>query len=487
MNNMKLYKWAENPWIGMGALFFLNLFVKGYFLQSQSLASDEAFTIYHAQLPVKELVGRISTGNNPPLFELFLHYWIHLFGNSEWVVRLPSLIFSAFTPVVVFFIGRRFFDHSTGLLASLLITFATYHISFAHEARVYALFGLLTACAYYLFLLVIHAKQIVVFHYILLAAIHIALIYAHYFGFFVLMLQGVFILWKPSVRKKIGYNMLWVFIGVFIAYIPNIWVLLFRFIDSTHNGTWIKPVNSLDSFYYMLVEFANAPVVAVLVLLIFALRLVVKKPSNPPNENFVFNQRFIALVVWLPFVFLFIVSIWIPVFKDRYLMFVSVTFYLFLAIQIQYLSRFYWVHKFAYIGILVAFIATAKWDYFNFSDSTKLMNTVNELRGKDTDNSQTIAFCPQHFFYVFTYYYDKKIFNESDTLILFEKLAQKNIFPIRKIEDLDFKSFDTLIYLDLGADFSHPGNNILPFLNQHTHSISSDSFNKVNKLFKFHK
>lgn len=416
-----------------------------------------------------------------------MHYWIHLFGNSEWIVRLPSLIFSAFTPVVVFFIGRRFFDNSIGLLASLLLTFSTYHISFAHEARVYALFGLLTACAYYLFLRIIHAKQIVVIHYILLAVIHIALIYSHYFGFFVLLLQGVFVLWKPSIRKKIGYHMLWVFIGVFIAYIPNLWVLVYRFIDSTHNGTWLKPVNSLDSFYYMLVGFSNAPVVAVLVLIVFAVTLFFKKARNPQNEFFLFNHRFIALVVWLPFVFMFVVSIWIPVFKDRYLMFVSVPFYLFLAIQIQYLAKIYWVHKFVYLGILLAFIATAKWDYFNFSDSTKLMNTVNELRAKDTDNSQTIAFCPQHFFYVFTYYYDKNMFNESDTLVVYEKLAQKNIFPIRKIEDWDFTNVDTLIYLDLGADFSRPGNNILPFLNLHTHSISSDSFNTITKLFKFHK
>lgn len=62
MRKMQLYKWIENPWVIGGVLFFLNLFVKGYFLQSQSLASDEAFTIFHAQLPVKELIGRISTG-----------------------------------------------------------------------------------------------------------------------------------------------------------------------------------------------------------------------------------------------------------------------------------------------------------------------------------------------------------------------------------------------------------------------------------------
>lgn len=73
-----------------------------------------------------------------------------IWGMNEWALRLPSVLFSSGTIVLVYLLGRRLFSTQAGLLAAFLLTFSYWDFEFARHARMYAGFT-------FMFLLTLYA------------------------------------------------------------------------------------------------------------------------------------------------------------------------------------------------------------------------------------------------------------------------------------------------------------------------------------------
>ena len=139
-------------------IFFLNFFIKGLYLDANPIEMDEPFSIFHAQMGISEIINELKGGNNPPLYEIFLHFWIKMFGISPFSVRFPSLLFGTLNVFFIYLISKRFFNLRIAILSVILVSFSNYHLFFSHEARVYTLFALLTTVSFYLLLLILENK-----------------------------------------------------------------------------------------------------------------------------------------------------------------------------------------------------------------------------------------------------------------------------------------------------------------------------------------
>ena len=130
----------------------LRLIVSG-----QSLWLDEAINVNNAaNLGFKTLIFDYSLGDfHPPFYHIILRAWILMFGSSEIVVRMPSVIFGVATVFVTYLIGKKLFEEKTALIAATLLSTGPLHIYYSQEARMYMLAGLLASLSVFFFVSII--------------------------------------------------------------------------------------------------------------------------------------------------------------------------------------------------------------------------------------------------------------------------------------------------------------------------------------------
>lgn len=126
------------------AVTVLALFLRLHLLGQDSFWGDELASVRRAQMgwdAFWELMRGIPA---MALYYALLRFWI-LLGDSEFTVRLLSVIPAVATIPVVYFLGKRLFDARVGLISALLLAMNALHIQYSQEARSYSLLILLVA------------------------------------------------------------------------------------------------------------------------------------------------------------------------------------------------------------------------------------------------------------------------------------------------------------------------------------------------------
>ncbi len=466
----------------------INILFKSLFLISQPICIDEPFTIYHSQFDFLNLIHFLKNYNNPPLFEVILHFWIKLFGLSAVSVRFLPMLFSSLTVFFVYRIGIKFFNNRIAILSSALFTLSTINIYFAHDCRVYSLFVLLTTISFYLFFTLLKSKeQFSWLSVLLLSLVNLLLIYGHYFGFFVFGLEFLIIILFYLRDKAVLIRHFTGSFFILVCYIPQLLVLLGRTKTSISNGTWVKPPEGIESLYNMLWTFCNEPVPAVIcisLLLITAIFYVLKK------EKQIFNPYSKYIILWfiIPFFFMFIISYKVPMFLDRYLLFVSPAFYILLALSLSYLIKSNKTFIIGAIILLSLFIFSAT---LNPSKKRDVEAVVNYIKSKK-DEKTIIIGCGYDFILNFAYYYNQDHFMVKDQSYEYKELeyflAKENIFFVNTVDsnlETKINNFEKVIYLDASANFSSPNNGIKESFYKKHNFIDKTFYYELFNIYSF--
>lgn len=186
---------------------------------NQSLWLDEAINVLHAKTTgFWWFITKYSIGDfHPPGWFAILWIWGHIFGFSEIIVRLPSVILGVVTVWLTYLIGKKLFNKRIGLIAALLLAIAPLHIYYSQEARMYSLsaFGV-TLSFYFLDKLLSKEKWSLLGYTISLVLVS----YADYLSILVIPAQIIYLVWINKINRKI----LFAYIITGVLFIPWLYV-----------------------------------------------------------------------------------------------------------------------------------------------------------------------------------------------------------------------------------------------------------------------
>jgi len=164
---------------------------------TQNLWRDEAFSYLLAIEPIHRILSLTASDFNPPLYYLFLHYWVMIFGSSEIAIRSLSLLFFAGLIYLIYLICDEIFHLSfwSTLIMIILFILNPFLVTYAFEGRMYMMVTFFIVLSYYA-LWENHKKLYIV-------SMTLAL-YTHYFAVFILIAQLLpnLVSWKIKLFQK---------------------------------------------------------------------------------------------------------------------------------------------------------------------------------------------------------------------------------------------------------------------------------------------
>lgn len=122
------------------------------FLPRSALWLDEALSANIAGLSLGDIPDALRHDGHPPLYYVLLHFWMSIFGDSDWVVRAMSGVISTLTIPATYLAAKRVAERSdpgtgdppgdprrVGLLAVSLVSVFPFAVRYGAETRMYAL------------------------------------------------------------------------------------------------------------------------------------------------------------------------------------------------------------------------------------------------------------------------------------------------------------------------------------------------------------
>ena len=215
---------------------------------------------------------------NPPFYYLFLNYWIELFGNSEFSIRFPSVIFGVLSVLALYYLTNLLFNKRIALLSTLILAVNPFHIYFSQQARTYSLFTLFSLLSLFYFLKVLKEKKKIDWWFYLI--FNLLNLYAHYFAIFVLLVEVLyFVLYYKNFKVKLKYFMLANFV-ILVLFSPQFIKIYNGLLSKTSDFNWgLEPSEYFTSIFNSFLGWNILFTMIVFLLFLFGLLKIDKKTN----------------------------------------------------------------------------------------------------------------------------------------------------------------------------------------------------------------
>ncbi len=258
---------------------------------------------------------------HPAGVQVFIYYWIKVFGNSEMAVKLPFILFGLFSIIVAYKISKQWFNSSVALIVAAFMASMQYMVMYSQIARPYIsgmFFCLLMVWCWnnYFFNKNDKGKVKWLVGYVFFSTLcaynhHFSLLFASIVG-----ITGLFFIDKNFWK---GYVLAGVLI--FVLYIPHLPIFFFQFSKGGLGGPdgwlWKPKFNWLFSYIKYILHFSFWMYFLVFVLFVFSIYF---------NKNKILSTKKYRVIALFWFISLFCIEYFYSLFVNPIIQFSTLIF-----------------------------------------------------------------------------------------------------------------------------------------------------------------
>ncbi len=277
----------------------------------QSVWRDEAFSYFMAKPDIIQVIINTAHDFNPPLYYMFLHFWMKITGQSDEGLRILSLLAHLASVLIIYIFAEKKMSKKFASFVAAFTLLNPMLLYYAFEMRMYSFFALFTFASFYFF----YFKNWKLF-----TVAAVLGLYTHSFFLLVLVSFASYLL----IIRQLNRKNLWLTFKPFLFFLPWLPVLALQFINS--KNSWLFPVDLqliFSALGNLFTGYEGTPggywsYTAILsaVILVFVLIGVIKKKKE---------GLMVTVPIFLPLLAILSYSvIRQPLFVNRYMIFVTV-------------------------------------------------------------------------------------------------------------------------------------------------------------------
>ena len=235
--------------------------------------------------------GVVERDSHPAGVQVFLFYWVKLFGDSEAMVKLPFILGGIASVWIAYLIGKLWFGPTTGILTAAMISSLQLFVMYSQIARPYGsgLFITLMMVWFWSRYFFEKPKTGFLVGFALFGALAA---YNHHFSLLFAATVGLTGLLFTSRKTVVPYLLSGV--GILLLYLPH-FSILFAQAEKGTIGGWLGAPGAdfLLNFVWWLFHESVLPILTVFVILIL---LLLKGESWQKNKSL---KKRVVLILWL--------------------------------------------------------------------------------------------------------------------------------------------------------------------------------------------
>lgn len=391
--------------------------IRLYHLDFQSLWRDEVDVILFAEKgPLGLLPWFMEPGQNGPLYYLLLSFWMTLVGRGEFSVRFLSLFWGVLLVPLIYQVGRRWLERRVALLAALLVGFSPYLVWYSQEAKMYSFLAFLSLLSVHLYLLALERSRWYLWlAYLLTTGLSM---YIHILAVLLVPFQALFYLisW-PRYR---GGSKAWLIaMGILVLpYLPlarwEIPTLLSSF-TTGHKFYTLPEILTVLLFSFGLnsAPYRGLSPAALVLFLLLAGVLLYRKEGEGEEvslggfralvRNILAKHHwplFLSLYLFVPVFALYLISLGMPIFTDRYLISITPAFFLLIGCGLVAIGN----RSRLLLSICLALLLVVNLSTLWFQTHTKIKSDFRSAAEYMTDREGLILFLMPYVRQSFAYY-----------------------------------------------------------------------------------